>query len=254
MKITFLGTGTSQGIPMIGSDHPVCLSTNPKDKRLRSSVMVTDEDFQIVIDCGPDFRMQMLNAKVTFLDGIVFTHDHADHTAGLDDVRQFSKRLGALPIYAHKNVLHHLERRYDYIFNSEVIYEGKPRVKPFEIFENQKFKIKEKEIIPIQIMHGQMAIFGFRIDDFAYLTDISFIEEIEKEKLKGLKMLVVDALRIAYHPTHFNLEQALELINELKPTTAYLTHISQRLGFHDEVQKTLPKNVQLSYDGLVVTI
>jgi phosphoribosyl 1,2-cyclic phosphate phosphodiesterase len=252
MKITFLGTGTSQGIPVIGSDHPVCLSKNPKDKRLRSSVLLTDEDFQVVIDCGPDFRMQMLNANVKHLDAIIFTHEHADHTAGLDDVRQFSKRSGALPIYAHEKVLKMLEKRYDYIFNNDVIYVGKPTVKTFEIKENRPFRINGKTIIPINILHGDMPIFGFRIEDFAYLTDISYIDKIEKLKLKGLKILVVDALRIDFHPTHFNLEQALDLIEELNPEKAYLTHISHRLGFHDEVQKELPQNVFLSYDGLVI--
>lgn len=254
MKITFLGTGTSQGIPVIGCDHPVCLSNNPKDKRMRSSVLVQDDDFQMVIDCGPDFRMQMLQAKISQLDAIIFTHEHSDHTAGLDDIRQFSQRHGALPLYAHNRVLTDLTKRFDYIFNNDIIYEGKPRAKTFEIIENEAFKIKNKTIIPISIMHGDLPIYGFRIDDFAYLTDISFISDSEKEKLKDLKILVVDALRIEPHYTHFNLEQALQLITELQPEKSYLTHISHRLGFHEVVEKTVPENVFLSYDGLVVTI
>ncbi len=254
MKITFLGTGTSQGIPVIGCDHPVCLSTNSKDKRMRSSVLISDYDFQIVIDCGPDFRMQMLQAHVRHLDAILFTHEHADHTAGLDDVRQFSHRQGALPVYAPQRVLKNLEKRFDYIFDNQIIYEGKPKVRGVEIKENEPFMIKGKNIIPLSILHGELPIFGYRIDDFAYLTDISFISKVEKEKLKNLKVLVVDALRIEVHPTHFNLKQALQLIEELKPQQSFLIHISHRLGFHEEVQRDLPENVYLSFDGLSIEI
>lgn len=254
MKITFLGTGTSQGIPVIGCEHPVCLSSNEKDKRLRSSVLISDDDFQIVIDCGPDFRQQMLQAQVNYLDAILFTHEHADHTAGLDDVRQFSQKNGALPIFAQKNVLTNLKKRFDYIFDDTIIYEGKPRVKPFEIVDNQTFTIKQKEIIPIHYLHGDLPVLGFRIGDFAYLTDISFIEEHELPKLQNLNVLVVDALRKEYHPTHFNLEQALDFIHKIQPENAYLTHISHRLGFHNEVQKTLPQNVFLAYDGLEIKL
>lgn len=254
MKITFLGTGTSQGIPVIGCDHPVCLSQNPKDKRLRSSVLITDDDFQIVIDCGPDFRQQMLQTGVRHLDAVLFTHEHADHTAGLDDVRQFSQRNGALPVYAVQRVLKDLAKRFDYIFNENVIYEGKPKVKSFEIFDNQSFEIKNKTIIPISILHGNLPILGFRIDGFAYLTDISFIEKKELTKLQNLSVLVVDALRKEYHPTHFNLEQALNLAQTLQPKVTYLTHISHRLGFHNEVEKELPENVFLAYDGMIINI
>lgn len=253
MRLTFLGTGTSQGIPVIGSNHPVCLSKNPKDKRMRASIMITTDELQTVIDCGPDFRMQMLNAEVTNLDGIIFTHEHADHTAGLDDVRQFSLRNGALPIFAQKSVLKNLEKRYDYIFNDTIVYKGKPKVVVNEII-NEPFFVKNQEFIPIDILHGHMPIFGYRVDDFAYLTDVSFISNAEKSKLHDLKVLVVDALRIDPHPTHFNLQQAIDLISELKPDRAYFTHISHRLGFHDEVQASLPKNMFLAYDGLVVDI
>jgi len=254
MKITFLGTGTSQGIPVIGCDHPVCLSTNSKDKRMRSSVLISDNHYQVVIDCGPDFRMQMLQNNVRHLDAILFTHEHADHTAGLDDVRQFSHRQGAIPIYAHQRVIKNLEKRFDYIFDNQIIYVGKPQAIGNEIKENKSFMIQGKKIIPLSILHGELPIFGFRIDDFAYLTDISFISQVEKEKLKNLKILVVDALRIEVHPTHFNLKQALQLIDELKPEQSFLTHISHRLGFHDEVQKDLPQNVYMSYDGLSIEI
>ena len=254
MKITFLGTGTSQGIPVIGCDHPVCLSENSKDKRLRSSVLIQDEDFQIVIDCGPDFRMQMLQTGIRQLDAIIFTHEHSDHTAGLDDIRQFSHKNGALPLYAEARVLSDLHKRFEYIFNNDIIYEGKPQAKSVQIEAQKTFKIKSKTIVPIAIMHGDLPILGFRIGDFAYLTDISYITSSELEKLNGLKMLVVDALRIEPHYTHFNLAQALDLVEAIKPKQTYLTHISHRLGFHDEVEKLLPERVYLSYDGLEVTV
>jgi len=254
MKLRFLGTGTSQGIPIIGSKHPVCLSSDPKDKRMRAAVMITTDTLQVVIDCGQDFRMQMLNANVMHLDALLFTHEHADHTAGLDDIRQFTIRKGALPIYAHQRVLKNLEKRYDYIFDDAIIYKGKPRIQKNEV-TNHPFQINGQEIIPIDMMHGpNLQVFGYRIDDIAYLTDVSYISDKEKEKLKNLKVLVVDALRIDPHPTHFNLEQALDLVTELKPERTYFTHISHKLGFHAEVQNKLPKNVFLSYDGLVVNI
>ncbi len=253
MKLTFLGTGTSQGIPVIGSKHPVCLSKDSKDKRLRASILFKKENWQIVIDCGQDFRMQMLNANVSHLDALLFTHEHADHTAGLDDIRQFSLRNGPLPIFARKSVLENLSKRYDYIFDDSIIYKGKPKVKVNELI-NEPFRVKNQVVIPIDILHGKMPIFGFRIDDVAYLTDISFISDKEKEKLQNLKVLVVDALRIDPHPTHFNLQQALDLVAALKPERAYFTHISHKLGFHAEVQAGLPENVFLAYDGLEVVV
>ena len=253
MKITFLGTGTSQGIPVIGSTHPVCLSKDSKDKRLRASVMITTDDLQLVIDCGQDFRMQMLQANVSRLDALLFTHEHADHTAGLDDIRQFTIKNGALPIYAHQRVLTNLAKRYDYIFDDAILYKGKPKVRT-NVVENIDFYIKNQKITPIDMLHGNLQVFGYRIADFAYLTDVSYISNREKEKLKNLEILVVDALRIDPHPTHFNLQQALDLVAELRPKKAYFTHISHKLGFHKEVQSNLPKNVFLSYDGLVVEI
>ncbi len=253
MKITFLGTGTSQGIPVIGSSHPVCLSSNPKDKRLRVSVLIEWDNYVYVIDCGPDFRQQMLNAKCTKLDGIVFTHEHADHTAGLDDIRPFYFKQGDIPVYAHKRVIKALEDRFEYIFETENKYAGAPGVTSHQI-ENKPFTLGGINVIPINGMHYKLQVFGFRLNDFAYLTDMKTVEDKEIEKLKGVKVLVVNALREEQHVSHFNLDEALAFIDKVKPEKAYLTHISHLLGFHDEVQQRLPKNVFLAYDNLQITL
>lgn len=249
MKVTFLGTGTSQGIPVIGSDHPVCLSNNPKDKRLRVSVLIEWDDFAYVIDCGPDFRQQMLRANCSKIDGIVFTHEHADHTAGLDDIRPFYFRQGDIPFYAHKRVLGELSKRFNYIFTSEAKYPGVPSVVQNEI-HNEPFLLGNIKVMPINGYHYKLQVFGFRFEDFAYLTDMKTIAEEEIEKLKGVKVLVVNALREKEHMSHFNLKEALDFIEKVKPETAYLTHISHYLGFHDDVQQSLPENVYLAYDNL----
>ncbi|AOW09725.1 MBL fold metallo-hydrolase [Flavobacterium gilvum] len=254
MKVYFLGTGTSQGIPIIGSDHEVCKSIDFKDKRLRVSAWITWEGYSYVIDCGPDFRQQMLASNCRKIDGILFTHEHADHTAGLDDIRPFNYRQGDIPIYAHKRVLVDIKKRFEYIFETENKYPGSPSVKAIEIFDNVPFSVGNKMAIPITVMHGKLQVFGFRIDDFAYLTDVKTIAESEMEKLKGLKVLVVNALREELHDTHFNLQEALDFIALLKPEKAYLTHISHMLGFHEVVQKKLPDNVFLAYDNLEITL
>ena len=251
IKITFLGTGTSQGIPVINSSHPVCLSTDKRDKRLRVSILVEWDNFTYVVDCGPDFRYQMLRAKVAKIDGVLFSHEHADHTAGLDDLRPFSFQLGAVPIYAHKRVLNYLSKRFDYILNDNNKYPGAPSVKQVEI-ENKPFTIGGLEVIPVKVEHGKLSIFGFRFNNVAYLTDVKTISEEEKLKLKNLEILIINAVRIKPHHSHLNLEEALALIEELKPKKAYLTHISQYLGFHAEVEKLLPENVFLAYDELIV--
>ena len=253
LKVTFLGTGTSQGIPVIGSNHPVCQSTDSKDKRLRVSVLVEWEDYTFVVDCGPDFRQQMLTNNVTKIDGILFTHEHSDHVAGLDDIRPFFFNQGDIPIYAHKRVLDTLKQRFDYIFVTENKYPGAPSVKEIEI-ENKPFGIAGLTVMPINAYHNRVQVFGFRFKDFAYLTDIKTVEENEAEKLKGVKVLVVNALRIKPHHSHFNLEEALHFIEKIKPERAYLTHISQYLGFHEEVQQKLPENVFLAYDNLQINI
>lgn len=253
MEITFLGTGTSQGIPIIGSDHPVCKSTNPKDKRLRVSILVSWNNYNILIDCGPDFRQQMLANDVKHLDAIFYTHEHNDHTAGLDDIRPFFFRQGDIPVYAHKRVLESLKKRFDYIFASENKYPGAPGVTQ-HVIENSTFNFEGLEVTPVEFKHNRLQVFGFRIENFAYLTDIKSIEAAEREKLNNLKVLVVSALRIEPHHSHFNLTEALEFIKELSPEKAYLTHISHMLGFHDEVEKELPNNVHLAYDNLKISL
>ncbi|PCJ94154.1 MAG: MBL fold metallo-hydrolase [Flavobacteriaceae bacterium] len=254
VKITFLGTGTSQGIPVIGSNHPVCLSKNPKDKRLRVSVMVSWDDYNYVIDCGPDFRQQMLTHKVTKMDGILFTHEHADHTSGIDDIRPFFFRQGDIPIYAHKQVVASLKHRFDYIFANKNRYPGAPAVQVNLVDNNHPFKLGNMEVIPVEAYHNRLQVFGYRIQDFAYLTDIKTISDQEIEKIKGVKVLTVNALRVEPHHSHFNLEEALHFIEKVKPEKAYLTHISHMLGFHDEVEKKLPNNVHLAYDNLIINI
>lgn len=254
MKVTFLGTGTSQGIPVIGSKHPVCLSKDFRDKRLRVSVLIEWGEYKYVIDCGPDFRQQMLNSNCTRLDGILFTHEHSDHVAGLDDIRPFFFRQGDIPLYAHKRVFAALKKRFDYIFIDDgEKYPGVPSVKQIFI-ENKSFNIGDMNVIPVEAFHNRLPVFGFRLKDFAYLTDVKTMEEDERKKLRDLKVLVVNALREEPHHSHFNLEEALEFIDDLKPERAYLTHISHYLGFHEEVQQNLPKNVYLAYDNLQITI
>lgn len=254
MKITFLGTGTSQGIPVIGSSHPVCLSKNPKDKRLRVSVMVSWDEFNYVIDCGPDFRQQMLTHKVTKLDGILFTHEHADHTAGIDDIRPFFFRQGDIPIYAHQRVANSLKTRFEYIFAGENRYPGAPAVEVNIVENNKPFKIGNTMAIPVEAHHNRLQVFGYRIFDFVYLTDVKTMADEEIEKIKGVKVLVVNALRVEPHHSHLNLEEALAFVEKVKPENTYFTHISHMLGFHEEVQKKLPKNVHLAYDNLILNL
>lgn len=254
LKIYFLGTGTSQGIPVIGSNHPVCKSTDFKDKRLRVSVWIFWDDYSFIIDCGPDFRQQMLSSNCQKVDGILFTHEHADHTAGLDDIRPFNFKQGEIPVYAHQRVIENLKSRFDYIFETKNKYPGAPSVKTIEVINNHSFSIGDKMAIPVNVMHGDLQVFGYRIDDFAYLTDVKTVEESEIQKLKDLKVLVVNALREEPHNTHFNLQEALDFIALIQPQKTYLTHISHILGFHEEVQKKLPKNVFLAYDNLQITI
>ena len=254
MKIYFLGTGTSQGIPVIGSNHSVCLSSDTKDKRLRVSVWVEANDTSIVIDCGPDFRQQMLTSKCTVIDGLLFTHEHADHTAGLDDIRPFYFKQGDISVFAHQRVLFNLSKRFDYIFENENKYPGAPSVIANEVNNNESFEVKNLEVIPINAMHGSLQIFGYRMQDFVYLTDVKTMENAEIDKIKGCNVLVINCLREEYHTTHFNLEEVLHFISLVRPKTTYLTHISHLFGFHEEIQKKLPENVFVAYDNLEINI
>ena len=251
LKITFLGTGTSQGVPMIASNHPVCLSADTKDKRLRSSILISWDDKTIVIDCGPDFRQQMLRENVQLVHSVLFTHEHSDHTAGLDDLRPFCYKIGEMPVYLNQRTLDSLEQRFQYIFSKENRYPGAPSVQP-NIVKDTPFSIQGLEATPIQVMHGNLPVLGYRIQNMAYLTDVKTVILKEKEKLKNLDVLIVNALRIEEHPTHFNLQEALDFVEEIQPKKTYFTHISHKLGFHKEVSKKLPKNVFLAFDGLKI--
>ena len=254
MKVYFLGTGTSQGIPVIGSTHPVCLSSDLKDKRLRVSIWIQTEFESIVIDCGPDFRQQMLTSNCTAIDAIVFTHEHSDHTAGMDDIRSFSLKHGAMQLYCHQRVHENLKKRFDYIFETENKYPGAPSVNVTEIDNSRPFFIGSTAVLPISAWHGKLQVFGFRIGDFAYLTDVKCMEEDEIKKLYGVKTLVVNALKITEHHSHFSLQEALDFVNLVNPEVTYLTHISHLLGFHAEVEQLLPKNVFLAYDNLQIEV
>jgi phosphoribosyl 1,2-cyclic phosphate phosphodiesterase len=254
LTITFLGTGTSQGIPVINSKHPVCLSNDFRDKRLRVSILVSWENYNFVIDCGPDFRQQMLRERCTKLDGILLTHEHSDHTAGLDDIRPFYFAQGNIPFYAHKRVFKNLKQRFSYIFETENKYPGAPTIDEIEIDKQKNFILKGKNITPIEAFHGQLPVLGFKIDNFVYLTDVKTIKHDEIYKIRGVEVLVINALRNEKHHSHLNLSEALELIETIKPKKTYLTHISHLLGFHAEVEKNLPENVFLAYDTLKITI
>ncbi len=251
MKATFLGTGTSHGIPVIACGCEVCTSKDTKDKRSRSAMMFEIDGQTIVIDTGPDFRMQMLREDVKRLDAVLFTHEHKDHTAGLDDIRAFNMfQQGAIDIYATKHVQNNLHNCFAYIF-AEQRYPGIPEVKVHTI-ENKPFHVGPTEIIPIEVLHYKLPVLGFRIRDFVYITDANAIPDTEREKIKGARVLVLNALRIGKHISHFSLDEALDMAKELNIETTYFTHISHQLGKHEEVSKILPEGVFLSYDGLKV--
>jgi len=253
LKITFLGTGTSQGIPIIGSNHPVCLSEDAKDKRLRVSALVQWDDFSVLIDCGPDFRQQLLRTDCTKIDAVLFTHEHSDHTAGLDDLRPFFYRQGAIDVYAQERVLKSLYKRFDYIFVKENKYPGVLTLNDHQLTDIP-FSIGSKEVQPINVLHNKLPILGYRIEKFAYITDAKTVSNAEVEKLQGLDVLVINALRIEPHVSHFNLEEALAFIKLVSPKKAFLTHLSHHLGFHETVEKSLPTNVKLAYDQLQISI
>jgi phosphoribosyl 1,2-cyclic phosphate phosphodiesterase len=253
LKITFLGTGTSQGIPIIACNCEVCQSDDPKDKRLRSSVLIETGEQKLVIDTGPDFRQQILRVNLKSLDAILLTHEHVDHLFGLDDIRAFNwVQKHPTDIYAEERVQNAIRRVFNYVF-ARYKYPGIPQMN-LHLIENKPFLIGETEIIPVRGLHYKLPVFGFRIGSFAYITDVNYLEKSEKEKLQGLDVLVVNALRKEKHISHFTLSEALQLIDELKPAKAYLTHLSHQMGLHREVSNELPPDVFLAYDGLEINL
>jgi len=253
MKVTFLGTGTSQGVPIIACDCEVCNSKDPRDRRLRSSVLIHYNDLQIIIDTGPDFRQQMLREKVTQLDAVVFTHEHKDHMAGFDDIRGFNwKDKKPMEVYGNQQVELALKRDFHYAF-SEKKYPGVPSLN-LHIIDNQTFEIQGTPIIPIEVMHYKLPVLGFRIGDFTYITDANYISEEEKEKIRGSKVLVLNALKKSEHISHFSLKEAMVLADELDVEKTYFTHISHHMGFHENVSEELPSHMELAYDELQIHI
>lgn len=252
MNLTFLGTGTSQGVPVIACDCHVCKSTHAKDNRLRTAALIETGHLKIIIDSGPDFRAQVLRAGIKKLDAILFTHQHRDHVAGLDDVRSFNfKQKKAMPIYGNELVMDQIKREFHYAFDND--YPGIPQLEMHQI-DNRPFRIEGLSILPIEVLHHKLPVFGFRIKDFTYITDANSIPDKEIEKIAGSKTLVLNALQRDDHISHFTLDEALKMIDRIQPEKAFLTHISHNMGIHHEVSKELPPNVFLAYDSLSVTI
>lgn len=253
MKITFLGTGTSQGVPVIACPCAVCHSSDPRDSRLRTSVLIETEGMTLVIDSGPDFRQQMLNAGVQRLDALLFTHEHKDHIAGMDDIRAFNYfQQMAIPVYAEERVQDALRMEFSYVFAEEK-YPGIPEIE-FITLKNQDFNIGKVDVTPIRGMHLRLPVFGFRFGNFAYLTDINYLPDEEKDKIRDLDYLVVNGLRREKHISHYSLDEAVELIHEVNAKKGYITHISHQMGLHREIQRHLPPHIELAYDGLVIDI
>ena len=251
-KISFLGTGTSQGVPLIACACKVCQSHDSKDKRLRSSIKIDNEGSVIVIDSGPDFRQQMLRTNTQRLDALLFTHEHKDHIAGMDDIRAFNYSLKqAIDVYAHVRVQEALKREFQYIF-SDFKYPGVPEVNLHELKANQDLSLCGLNIMPIEVMHYKLPVLGFRINDFTYITDANSISDASKDLIRGSKVLVLNALRHETHISHFTLDEAIGLAHELQIPQVYLTHISHQLGLHEQVQATLPAGISLAYDGLEI--
>lgn len=253
MKVTFLGTGTSQGVPILCCECEVCRSLNPKDKRLRSSVLIQSSQANVVIDSGPDFRQQLLRKGLKTLDAVVMTHEHKDHIAGLDEVKAFNFFNNMrMPVYATERVQEALKREFAYIFSDEK-YPGIPEVDLFTV-RNDPFTIKEITFMPIDVLHYKLPVKAYRIKDFTYITDANFISKEEKEKIKGSKIIVVNALRREEHISHYTLEEAVNLLKEFNPEKAYLTHISHQMGLHEAVSRELPDFIEVAYDGLEIEI
>lgn len=252
MKITFLGTGTSQGVPMIGCECEVCKSTDPNDKRLRTSVLITNEDKNVVIDTGPDFRQQMLRENVKTLEAVVFTHEHKDHIAGMDDIRAFNYlQQKDMDLYATANVQEALKRDFFYAFNNST-YPGVPKAVLHTIHHKRKFNLIGLDFMPFEVLHYKLPVTAFRIGDFTYITDANFISEESKNIIRGSKVIVLNALRKEKHVSHYTLDEAIALMQELSPEQGYFVHMSHQIGKHEEVNKLLPENIKLAYDGLVL--
>lgn len=254
IRVVVLGSGTSQGVPIIGCTCHTCTSTNPKDKRLRASVYVETQGKKILIDTSIDFRQQLLRAHVTDLDAILFTHHHVDHIFGLDDLRQINQRYKKfVDVYGNPPTLDEIKQTFRYALDEKLIKYMAVPLMHFNYLENKEFETHGVKIMPIEVMHGKIKIFGYRIGNFAYITDASFIPDAEMEKLQGLDVLILNSLRHSPHPTHFSLKEATDIALQLKPKQAYFTHITHDLN-NDETNATLPDNIQLAYDGLEFTI
>lgn len=251
MKVTFLGTGTSQGVPVIACGCHVCVSADERNKRLRCSVLIELNNQRLIIDTGPDFRQQMLRQKVQSLNAVLYTHEHKDHTAGLDDIRAFNYFMGtSIDLYLNEYVERAIRREFAYIFEEEK-YPGIPQVELIRI-KNEPFELFGTSVIPVEVSHYKLPVFGFRFGNFCYITDAKTISAHERNKIRGLKVLVINALRREPHASHLTLDEALDIIDDVRPEIAYITHISHQLGLHTEVESELPANVKLAYDGLII--
>jgi len=252
LRITFLGTGTSQGVPVIGCKCEVCKSENKKDKRLRSSVLIEEDNKNIVIDTGPDLRQQSLKNNLCKIDFVLYTHAHRDHVSGIDELRSFNFiQKEEIHGFGNRELVNQLKKDYSYIFQNQK-YPGLPKVN-LKIVD-EKFNHEGVDIIPIQALHYKLKILGYRIKDFTYLTDVKTIEEKELKKINGSKILVINCLQINEHISHLNLDEALELVNKLNVEKVYFTHISHNLGLYDKIQSILPKNVNLAFDNLKIEL
>jgi phosphoribosyl 1,2-cyclic phosphate phosphodiesterase len=253
MEVTFLGTGTSGGVPLIGCQCKVCKSTDPRDKRLRTSILIRTGEATLSVDCGPDFRQQMLREDVRNLDAILMTHQHKDHTGGLDDVRAFNFiNKKAIDIYCDYPTELGIKEQYSYVF-TETDYPYLPKMNFFRIHKD-KFEVAGLQVQPIEVMHGPMPVVAYRIADFTYITDAKTISAEERNKIRGTKTLVVNALRYEEHYSHFTIDEALELVADIKPEVAYFTHMSHQFGLHAETELKLPANVKVAYDGLKIEV